>query len=237
MTSTPGEVRRAAVTLGAAVGVFGISFGVVATGAGLSVAMACAMSLFVFTGATQFAAVGVIASGGSPIAAIGTGLLLGARHVGYGLALRKTLRGPTARRLVAAQLLIDESTAMAAAQTNADDGDRAFWWAGLSVFVCWNIGTLVGAAFGDALGDPAELGLDAVFPAAFLALLAPLLRRKDGRVSAAAGAAIALVLVPFTPAGVPIIVAAAGAVLGALLAPGREPPAPGDESTGDVRRS
>lgn len=225
------------VTLGAAVGVFGISFGVVATGAGLSVAMACAMSLFVFTGATQFAAVGVIAAGGSPIAAIGTGLLLGARHVGYGLALRRLLRGPTARKLLAAQLLIDESTAMATGQASADDADRAFWWTGLAVFACWNVGTLVGATFGDALGDPAALGLDAVFPAAFLALLVPLLRRTDGRISAAAGAAIALVLVPFTPAGVPIIVAAAGAVLGALLAPSDTPPGPGDESTGDVWRT
>jgi predicted branched-subunit amino acid permease len=151
--------------------------------------------------------------------------------------LRKSLRGTTARKLLAAQLLIDESTAMAAGQATPDDADRAFWWAGLSVFVCWNIGTLVGAAFGDALGDPAALGLDAVFPAAFLALLVPLLRRKDGRISAMAGAAIALVLVPFTPAGVPIIVAAAGAVLGALLAPDDTPPGPGDESTGDVRRT
>lgn len=235
--AAPDEVRRASITLGAAVGVFGVSFGVVATGAGLSVAMACAMSFLVFTGATQFAAIGVLASGGSAIAAIGTGLLLGARHVGYGLSLRKSLRGPTLRRMLAAQLVIDESTAMAVGQTNSTDADRAFWWTGVAVFVCWNIGTLVGAAFGDALGDPQALGLDAVFPAAFLALLVPLLRRRDGRVSAAAGAAIGLVLVPFAPAGVPIVVAAAGAVLGALLAPSDTPPEPGDESTGDVRRT
>lgn len=214
--STPRDVRRAAITLGAAVGVFGISFGVVATAAGLSIAMACAMSVFVFTGATQFAVVGVLASGGSPISAIGSGLLLGARHIGYGLALRNKIAGPTWRRLLAAQFLIDESTALATAQQDPVDADRAFWWGGLSVFVCWNIGTAIGAAFGDALGGTETLGLDAVFPAAFLALLMPLLRRPGGRFATISGAAIGLVLVPFTPSGVPIIVGGFGAVLAAV---------------------
>lgn len=200
------------MTLGAAVGVFGISFGVVAVAAGLSVPMACAMSLFVFTGATQFAAVGVIAAGGSPLAALGTGLLLGVRHIGYGIALRRTVRGSLARRLLAAQFLIDESTVMGLAQPDAETGDRAFWWAGLSVFVCWNAGTLVGALLGDSIGDPAALGLDAVFPAAFLALLAPSFLVDERRIAAAVGAVVALALVPFTPAGVPVVAAGAVAV-------------------------
>ena len=114
-------MRRAAVTLGAAVGVFGVSFGVVATGAGLSVPMACAFSLFVFTGATQFATVGVLASGGSPLAAIASGLLLGARHIGYGLALHRLLPPAGRRRLLAAQFLIDESTALATTQPDRRD--------------------------------------------------------------------------------------------------------------------
>jgi len=217
------------VTLGAAVGVFGVSFGVVATGAGLSVPMAGAMSLFVFTGATQFAAVGVIDSGGSALAALGSGLLLGARHIGYGLALRRKLLPSRRRRLLAAQLLIDESTAMAVAQDDRRDAEGAFWWAGLSVFIAWNIGTLVGALFGDALGDPETLGLDAVFPAAFLALLVPFLRRRDGRAATVAGAAIGLALVPFAPAGGPIIAAAAGALVGLVFARPQEedvPPPP-----------
>jgi 4-azaleucine resistance transporter AzlC len=221
---TPRSVRHASLTLGAAVGVIGVSFGVVAVGAGLSVPMACAMSLFVFTGATQFAAVGVIASGGSPIAAIGTGLLLGVRHIGYGLALRRTVRGPLARRLLASQILIDESTAMALGQRDRDVGDRAFWWAGLSVFVAWNLGTAAGAAFGDAIGDPNELGLDAVFPAAFLALLAPSLRDPRRRVVGGLGAVVALALVSFTPAGVPIIAAGAIAVAAMLAARGSGEP-------------
>ncbi len=222
---TPPATRRTAVTLGLAVTVFGISFGVVATGAGLSAPMACAMSLIVFTGATQYAAVGVLAAGGSPVAAIGSGLLLGARHIGYGLALRRKLAPGRVRRLVAAQLLIDESTLLALTEPDVESAAGAFWWGGLSVFVGWNIGTLVGALLGDAIGDPATYGLDAVFPAAFLALLVPLLRRRDGRAVTIAGAAIGLALVPFTPAGIPIVAASAG-VLGALLVRGRDAPPP-----------
>ena len=206
------SIRRSAVALGVAVGVFGVSFGVIAVGAGLSVPMACAMSLFVFTGATQFAAVSVIDSGGSPLSAVGSGLLLGLRHIGYGLSLDRTLPRERRWRLAAAQFLIDESTAMALAQPDSADGRRAFWNAGLSVFVFWNAGTLVGALFGSVLGDPATLGLDAVFPAAFLALIVPLLRERDGRLAAATGAVIAAVLVPLVAAGLPIVLAAFGAV-------------------------
>lgn len=211
------SIRRSALALGVAVGVFGVSFGVIAVGAGLSVPMACAMSLFVFTGAIQFAAVSVIDSGGSPLSAVGSGLLLGLRHIGYGLSLDRTLPRQRRRRLAAAQFLIDESTAMALAQPDPADGRRAFWSAGLSVFVFWNVGTLVGALFGSVLGDPATLGLDAVFPAAFLALIVPLLRERDGRLAAAAGAVIAAVLVPLVAAGLPIVLAALGAVPVAAL--------------------
>ncbi|MGH9048838.1 MAG: AzlC family ABC transporter permease [Acidimicrobiia bacterium] len=206
------SILRTALALGAATGVFGVSFGVIAVGAGLSVPMACTMSLFVFTGATQFAAVSVIDSGGSPLSAVGSGLLLGVRHVGYGLSLDRTLPRAGRRRLVAAQFLIDESTAMALAQPDPADGRRAFWSAGLSIFGFWNVGTLVGALFGSVLGDPATLGLDAVFPAAFLALLVPLLRERDARLAAATGAMIAAVLVPLVAAGLPIVLAAFGAV-------------------------
>ena len=218
---TPPSTRRTALTLGLAVGVFGISFGVVATATGLSGPMACAMSLFVFTGATQFAVVGVLAAGGSPLAALGSGLLIGARHIGYGLALRRTLAPGRMRRFLGAQLLIDESTLLALSQDDPAAASGAFWWGGLSVFVGWNIGTLLGVLLGNAIGDPATYGLDAVFPAAYLALLVPLLDRRDGRSAAIAGGVIALALVPFTPAGVPIV-AATGGVLVALLGRGRD---------------
>jgi 4-azaleucine resistance transporter AzlC len=211
-------VLRPAITLGIAVGVFGVSFGVLASGdADLPIATTCALSLCVFTGASQFAAVSVIAEGGTAAAALGPALLLGLRHIGYGLSLDRTLRRSLPYRLLAAQFLIDESTAMATAQDDPEQGTRAFWAAGLSVFVFWNLGTLIGAIFGSVLGEPETLGLDAIFPAAFLALLVPLLRGPDARVAAVSGAVIALVLVPLTPAGVPILAGAAGALIGAWV--------------------
>ncbi|MBA2325625.1 MAG: AzlC family ABC transporter permease [Actinobacteria bacterium] len=211
------SILRSSLALGAAVGVFGMSFGVLAASADVPVPMACAMSLFVFTGATQFAAVSVVASGGSPLSAVVSGLLLGLRHTGYGLALDRTLPRSPRRRLLAAQFLLDESAAMALAQADPEDGRRAFWTAGLAVFGFWNAGTLVGALFGSVLGDPATLGLDAVFPAAFLALLVPLVRTGDGRLAAATGALIGMILVPLLAAGLPIVLAAAGAIPAAVV--------------------
>jgi predicted branched-subunit amino acid permease len=213
--------------LGVAVGLFGTSFGVLATTAGLSVAQTCVMSLLVFTGASQFAVVGILATGGSLASAFGSALLLAARNAAYGVAMAPTLfrrrRGSgaragrrdgvrLARRLVAAQLVIDETTAMATAQSTPAAREQAFWITGIAVFLCWNISTAIGAVAGDAIGDPEAFGLDAAFPAGFVALSVPHLASRAGRVAAATGVAIALLLVPFTPAGVPIVAAAAGVV-------------------------
>jgi predicted branched-subunit amino acid permease len=213
--------------LGVAVGLFGTSFGVLATTAGLSVAQTCVMSLLVFTGASQFAVVGILATGGSLASAFGSALLLAARNAAYGVAMAPTLfrrrrgsgaragrrdRGRLARRLVAAQLVIDETTAMATAQSTPAAREQAFWITGIAVFLCWNISTAIGAVAGDAIGDPEAFGLDAAFPAGFVALSVPHLASRAGRVAAATGVAIALLLVPFTPAGVPIVAAAAGVV-------------------------
>lgn len=206
--------------LGAAVGAFGISFGVLAVASGLSAAQAMAMSLLVFTGASQFAAVGVIDAGGSTVAALGSALLLGARNAAYGLSMSKVLTGSLPRRLLASHLVIDESTAMATSQTNDRDRQRAFWWAGGSVFVFWNIGTLLGALGGDAIGDPQRYGLDAAFPAGFVALVVPHLKSLEGRLAAVMGFAIALVLVPVAPSGVPILAASVAVLLG-LRTPSR----------------
>ncbi len=213
--------------LGVAVGLFGTSFGVLATTAGLSVAQTCVMSLVVFTGASQFAVVGILATGGSLASAFGSAFLLAARNAAYGVAMAPTLfrrrRGSgaragrrdgvrLARRLVAAQLVIDETTAMATAQSTPAAREQAFWITGIAVFLCWNISTAIGAVAGDAIGDPEAFGLDAAFPAGFVALSVPHLASRAGRVAAATGVAIALLLVPFTPAGVPIVAAAAGVV-------------------------
>lgn len=185
-----------------------------AVGAGLSVAQACVMSLLVFTGGSQFAAVGVIASGGSPATAVANALLLAVRNAAYGLSLASLLQGRLGRRALAAHLVIDESTAMARAQQNPAAARGAFWLTGGAVFVCWNLGTLGGAVAGGGIGDPAAYGLDAMFPAAFLALLAPQLKQAGAPAAALAGALIAVVLVGLTPAGVPVLAATLGVLAG-----------------------
>jgi 4-azaleucine resistance transporter AzlC len=211
--------RRDAVLLAVAVGVFGISFGVLAAATGLGIAKTCAMSLLVFTGGSQFAAVGVIQSGGSASTALGSALLLAARNTAYGVTLSPILRGvPFRRRLLGTQLVIDETTAMATAQPNGDDAAGAFWITGVLIFVLWNVGTLLGAVAGSSIGDPSTFGLDAAFPAGFIALLAPHLRRRPGQVAAVVGALVALALTPFTQPGVPIIVAAVAVLPASFVA-------------------
>jgi 4-azaleucine resistance transporter AzlC len=210
-----------AIGIAIATGVYGVSFGVLAVGAGLSVAQACAMSLLVFTGASQFAVVGVLGAGGGVAAALAPAVLLAARNAVYGLALVPVLRGPRARRALEAQLVIDESTAMARAQDDPDEAHRAFLATGISVFVCWNLGTLAGALVGSGLGDPGALGLDAMFPAAFLALLAPQLRQPGAPAAALVGALIAVVLLPLTPAGVPVLAASLGVLVALRFKDGR----------------
>lgn len=243
-----GKVRRDIGVLGAAVAVFGVSFGVLATTAGLTVAQACVMSVLAFTGASQFAAVGVLGSGGSLGSAFGSALLLAARNAAYGVALAPTMaRRSLGRRLLAAQFVIDESTAMATAQVGPRAREHAFWATGIAVFVSWNVGTAIGAVAGDAIGDPEALGLDAAFPAGFVALAVPHLRSHQGRVAAACGAVIALALIPLAPPGVPIVAAALGVVPAVLFSPratgGPGPTRPGGDgsdgtgaaaATGDV---
>ena len=199
--------------LGAAVGVFGIAFGVGSVAAGGSVAMTCVMSLLVFTGASQFSAVSVIASGGSTAAALAGASLLAARNGVYGLAMSRTLRGSLLKRIVAAQITIDESTAMSTAQEEPRAARVAFWFTGLSVYVFWNAGTLIGALAGNAI-DPEKFGLDAAFPAGFVAMVIPHLRHRSGRCAAAIGAVICAVTIPFMPAGVPILCASVGVLVG-----------------------
>ena len=199
-------VVRDAVGIGVAVGAYGLSFGAAAITAGLSTVQACALSLLVFTGASQFALVGVIGAGGGVVAAVAGALLLGSRNTLYAVRLSSLLplRGP--RRVLAAQLTIDESTGMATAAPPRLAG-TAFWATGLSVYVLWNLATLLGAVGAARLGDPAVLGLDAAVPAAFLALLAPQVRARQTLAVAVAGALVALVAVPLTPPGVPVLLA------------------------------
>lgn len=214
--TAPSPVRDGLI-VGLAVGVFAIGFGVLSVTSGLSTLQTMAMSALVFTGASQFAAVGVIGAGGSPVTAVGSALLLAARNGFYGITMSRYIHGPVWKRAIAAQLTIDESTALGLAQ-NERQVATGFWAGGISVFVFWNLGTIVGAVGGNAIGDPNQFGLDAAFPAGFISLMAPSLRHRPGRFAALAGAAIALAAVPFTRVGVPILLAAAGAVIALALA-------------------
>ncbi|MFT3853626.1 MAG: AzlC family ABC transporter permease [Ilumatobacteraceae bacterium] len=207
-------VVAASLTLGVAVGVFGISFGVGAVSAHATVLQACVISLLVFTGASQFSAISVLIAGGSYPSAIGGALVLGARNGVYGLAMASHMRGRLGTRLVAAQLTIDESTSMAMGQRDERMRRLAFWITGTAVFVFWNLGTLVGALAGRAV-DPEKFGLDAAFPAAYVAMVWPLLRQdRRARVAAAIGVTVCVALIPFTPIGVPILCAVLAVLVG-----------------------
>ncbi len=166
-----------------------------------------------FTGASQFAFVGVIGAGGNPWAGAATAALLGTRNALYGLRLSTLLGVKGPRRLLASQLVIDETTAMAIARDQSELGRFAFYATGIAVFSLWNLGTLIGALATHALPDPKVLGFDAAPPAAFLALLAPRLRAREPFAIALAAAVIALVTLPFVPAGVPLLIVAVVIVL------------------------
>jgi 4-azaleucine resistance transporter AzlC len=205
------RLLRDALSIGVATGVYAVSFGVLAVAAGFSVLQTCVLSLVAFTGASQFSFVSVWAAGGGMAAALPPAILLAARNGIYAVSLGGVLRGGWGR-WADAHLVIDESTAMAHAQDDPAARRRAFVLTGLAIFACWNLGTLAGALAGGVLGDPTALGLDAIFPAVFLALLVPQLRGRAVVRAAVAGAAIALALVPFTPAGVPVMASALAAL-------------------------
>ncbi len=207
-------VVRDSLGVGLAAGSFGVAFGVASAAAGLSTLQTMLLSLLAFTGGTQFAVISVVSSGGTLAAALGSGLLLGARNTLYGMRLAPLLRPRGVRRLVVAQGTIDETTAMAVVRRDPSLGRLAFWTTFAGCFVVWNTATAIGAVGARALGDPAKFGLDAVIPAAFLALLAPRLRAGavERRVAVGAGV-IALTLIPFTPPGIPVLAACAALLL------------------------
>lgn len=222
----PSERRtivRDGIAVGLATGAYGVSFGAISVAAGLSILQTCVLSLLVFTGATQFALVGVVASGGAPLSGAVTGLLLGSRNTLYGLRLAPLLDWRGWRRAGGAHLLIDESTAMAVNRETTEAARVGFLSTGLSVFVLWNLATLGGAVAGESLGDPRTYGLDAAVGGAFLALLWPRLKDRRNQLVAVLAAALALSLVPVTAAGVPVL-AAAGVALVAGAVSRREDP-------------
>lgn len=244
--STPPPAARARVVrdalgVGFAVGLSGFAFGVTAAGAGLTVGQTCALSLLVFTGASQFALVSAMGAGGNPFAAAAGAFFLGTRNAFYGLRLSQLLRLPRALRPLAAQWVIDETSAVALAQRDRYSARLGFTVTGATLYVLWNLTTLVGVLGASAIGDPNAWGLDAAGPAVFLALLAPMVKGRTERAVAALAVLLALGCLPLLPAGVPVLIAALSAPL-VLAATGRgrrrnpapeNPRAPDDPPTAD----
>jgi 4-azaleucine resistance transporter AzlC len=220
---SPGPIGagvRAALPLCVAVAGFGVSFGLLARAAGFGPLAAVVMSGTTFAGSAQFAAASILEAGGAVSAAIGAAVLLNARYGPIALSVAPTLRGPAWRRFLEAQLVVDESWALAARPDGRYDRGVLIG-AGLTLWIAWVSTTAIGALGGRFLGDPAALGLDAAFPTLFLALLWPQLRTRRAAAAAALGAVIALVLIPVAPPGMPIIAAAAACLVG-LRGPERE---------------
>jgi predicted branched-subunit amino acid permease len=201
-------VIRDAFGIAIATGAYALSFGAIATTSGFSLLQTVALSSLMFTGASQFALVGVVGAGGSVWAGAATAALLGSRNALYGVRLSALLNTRGLRRLAAAHFVIDETTAMAIARDTERESRLAFWATGLILFTFWNVGTLIGALATHALPDPKVLGLDAAPPAAFLALLAPRLRAREPLAIALAAGVVALIVLPFVPAGIPLLIVA-----------------------------
>lgn len=199
-----------ALTIGVTTGAYGISFGALAITSGLDLWQTIALSTLMFTGASQFALVSVLAGGGAPIAAVASSALLGMRNTFYAVRIRQVLRPGPLRALPAAQLTIDESTAMALAHYDRPTPRPAlaFWSTGLSVFVLWNLGTIIGALGATAIGDPTRWGLDAAVCAAFLALLWPQITSRRLLGVAVCAAFVGIALTPVLAPGLPVLCAA-----------------------------
>ncbi len=199
------QVDRTALSVAFTVGLYGAAFGAAGVTAGFSILQTCLLSILLFSGASQFAVVGIMGAGGSAVSAIATSTLLGFRNALYGLQMAPILKVKGLKRILAAQITIDESTAVATLQENDADRRRGFYVTGIGVYVFWNLFTFLGALGASAIGDPSVWGLDAAVPAAFCGLIWPRLKNKTHFVVSAVAIAWALLLTPITPAGIPII--------------------------------
>ncbi|MEV3929856.1 MULTISPECIES: AzlC family ABC transporter permease [unclassified Streptomyces] len=226
-------VVRDALGVGVAVGLSGFAFGVTSAGSGLTLLQTCALSLLVFTGASQFALVGALAAGGNPYTAAAGAFFLGIRNAFYGLRLSQLLALPRVLRPLAAQWVIDETTAVTLPQPTRRAARIGFTVTGLTLYTLWNLTTLLGALGAEALGDTDAWGLDAASPAVFLALLAPMLKSATERVTAGLAVLLVLGLLPVLPAGAPVLVSALAAPV-VLFLKGRGRSASSEDVTGDT---
>src|ERR1017187_9149580 len=215
MAPLPRTTVRDALSVSLTVGAYGVAFGAASVAAGFSVLQSCLFSLFTFTGASQFAAIGVVASGGPAASAIATAAMLGTRNALYGIQMAPLLRVRGLKRVASTHLTIDESTGVALSQVprGAEAVRVGFWVTGAGVFVFWNLFTLLGALGAKALGNPASWGLDAAVPAVFLGLVWPRLENTFLRFVAATSMMFAIVITPRLPAGLPSIATALVAIV------------------------
>ena len=198
-------IDRTALSVAFTVGLYGAAFGAAGVTAGFSILQTCLLSLLLFSGASQFAVVGIMGAGGAAISAIATATLLGFRNALYGLQMAPILKVSGIKRVLAAQITIDESTAVATLQENDADRRRGFYITGVGVYIFWNLFTFLGALGASVIGDPSVWGLDAAVPAAFCGLIWPRLKNKTHFIVSAVAIAWALALTPISPAGIPII--------------------------------
>ena len=198
-------VERTSLSVAFTVGLYGAAFGAAGITAEFSILQTCLLSLLLFSGASQFAVVGIMGAGGSAVSAIATATLLGFRNALYGLQLAPILKVTGLKRIIASQITIDESTAVSTLQSNDSDRKRAFYLTGFGVYIFWNLFTFLGALGASAIGDPSVWGLDAAVPAAFCGLVWPRLKDKRLFLISASAIILALLLTPITPAGIPII--------------------------------
>jgi predicted branched-subunit amino acid permease len=209
---------RDSLSVSFTVGAYGVAFGAAAVANGFSVLQSCLLSLLTFSGASQFAVIGVIGAGGSAISGIATASLLGFRNGLYGVLMAPILKVRGFKRLVAAHITIDESTGVSLSQEarGPEAMREGFWLTGFGVFIFWNLFTLAGALGAKAMGDPSAWGLDAAVPAAFLGLVWPRLKSSTDKTLAIIAAIFAIATTPFLPAGLPIIGTAVIAVIAGL---------------------
>ena len=198
-------VARTSLSVAFTVGLYGAAFGAAGVTAGFTILQTCLLSILLFSGASQFAVVGIMGAGGSAISAIATATLLGFRNALYGLQMAPILKVTGLKRILSAQITIDESTAVSTLQENDVDRKRGFYLTGIGVYVFWNLFTYLGALGASAIGDPAVWGLDAAVPAAFCGLVWPRLKDKKQFLISAIAIVLALSLTPITAAGIPII--------------------------------
>ena len=218
MSRVSSPTFRDSLSVSFTVGAYGVAFGAAAVANGFSIVQSCLLSLITFSGASQFAVIGVIGAGGSAISGIATASLLGFRNGLYGVLMAPILKVRGFKRLIAAHITIDESTGVSLSQEarGPEAMREGFWLTGFGVFIFWNLFTLAGALGAKAMGDPSAWGLDAAVPAAFLGLVWPRLKSSTDKTLAIIAAVFAIATTPFLPAGLPIIGTAVIAVIAGL---------------------